>query len=630
MESGLLGPPHNRAAAAPAGEAMAGLDRRLILLLCLLSLIVRLGVFWPVARAQVPAVFDEVGYFAGATGWRDLFAAATHFVVPSHEAAGRAFQSGTWPPLHPALLGLCLWLLGSGETTARLMVVLVSAATTGLVYLLTLRLSSRRAAVAAAIGHVVYPPFVAYSHYLWSETTFIWFFLAAVVLTLRVAEAGEVRRRGRRALLAGACWGLAGLVRATVLPLLLVGGGWLAWSARPRERAVLPAVALAAALAVMAPWLSVLAINQHRAAPLSSAGEYNLYLGNNPWVPRGAGSSFADLESQAAMDGALRRYEEAHGATRSQAALALALAEIRGHPIRFLERCAERFRMLWAGDLFIARHLLHAVYPPLSGGVVAGISLLDTMAFVALIALAAVGLLAPAPALRARGLLLMLVGAGAVLPLVTVATTRFNLPSLALLLPAAGHGTLQIGRLPWRRRILAALIATGFGACAVTALPAALRVQLWPSSWYAGLFHSVMPRAAAQTRFTDRLEFRAPGEDKPRGIWVELQSEGYAFADDGTRRRYWDTADCPVMVVDVVSQGPGDFLEVRLVPSNPGSPVLIRPVCPESWRRWRTVGLAGVEFMWSGGGSPYSRPANSNGSCPSIDLRSPKRGLSYR
>jgi len=146
--------------------------RRDLLLLMLASLILRL-LFWvPVAFYDVQPAYDERAYYLRSEGVVNIL---------NHVIRGRGidpadvellycgndwFTCGFWPPLQPIFIaagrGLFSWVVGR-VAGARLLTVAVSALTTGLIYLMTARVYTRKAAVFAGAIHALYPSFLASS-----------------------------------------------------------------------------------------------------------------------------------------------------------------------------------------------------------------------------------------------------------------------------------------------------------------------------------------------------------------------------------------------------------------------------------------------------------------------------------
>jgi hypothetical protein len=160
-----------------------------------------------------------------------------------HEVMGR------WAPAYTAFLAGVFRLAGAEPFTAKAVQVLLSTATVGFVYGLVRRTGTRRAARIAGLLAALYPSFIAFSHYLFSETLFLFFLTAAAYFLFRSAG-----RRSRLELFAGAvCLGLAVLTRSTVLYFLPVWIAFELWRGR-RDEARHAALALGVALLLLLPW----------------------------------------------------------------------------------------------------------------------------------------------------------------------------------------------------------------------------------------------------------------------------------------------------------------------------------------------------------------------------------------
>ena len=113
------------------------------------------------------------------------------------------------PPIYPLFMGGVYWL-GGGAFASKVVQVILSTATVWFLYLLVRRMSDRRAALLAAGCFAFYPTVIAFTHYNWSETVFLFLALPSFLL-LFDSEGGIARPRGLFA--AGVCFGLAALTR---------------------------------------------------------------------------------------------------------------------------------------------------------------------------------------------------------------------------------------------------------------------------------------------------------------------------------------------------------------------------------------------------------------------------------
>ena len=152
-----------------------------------------------------------------------------------------------WPSLYPRLMAGVMSVAGGGVTAIwaiQLVQIMLLGGCAVLLYDLTQRLTgSNVAALVASAWVVLYPPLVAYAHFLWPEIPHLFVFLAALwLLQARWQADGWCA-------LAGVSLGLALLFKLLLLPfvpLLLVA----VLAGKPRLRAVRSAAIVAVALAV--------------------------------------------------------------------------------------------------------------------------------------------------------------------------------------------------------------------------------------------------------------------------------------------------------------------------------------------------------------------------------------------
>ncbi|GMR24304.1 MAG: hypothetical protein BMS9Abin37_2828 [Acidobacteriota bacterium] len=580
------------------GGGERGEHRRFLLLLFLVSLVVRASLMIPVAGADIVLQADENEYFSRATAFKFVLTDAARGKPLYSQDISRAYGDGTFPPVHSLFLASSL-LVDEDATVARWAVVLLSALTTPLVYLLTLLCSTRKAAFAASGVHVFYPSFVAFSHFLWSETTYIFLLLLATYFTLCLLGPGGSRKRTAYSLLAGCFLGLAALTRAAGLPFLFVFPAWTYLSLRKTSGAATATLLLVAASAiVLSPWEAALAYREKRLVPLSTTADYNLFVGNNPWES----SDRFEPDTKSKIAAAIEQYAQAHRVGEHEAARALAVQEIKRAPLAFLERCFHKFRTMWTVDRFVLRHILHAVYPPMRPATVMLIWCVLAFSFLATVGLAVFGLVGVATPLRQRGFLLTLVAIGILPPIITVADTRSSLPLLALLLPAVGHGLAHLGRPRKNGFTIAVIVASALN---VLTLQIGRRASSKTSSYYYPLITRVDHLLGSDTPFTDRISLRVEDPELEGEISVILLSDGYRFHVTGNRRRDWIySPERAAITLNVYAHQPSEPLRMRLSRKPLGRSVIVEPIGDDSWRRWRPSGLRGLEYRWRGGGPP--------------------------
>jgi len=585
-----------------------GRKTEVLLSLFVLSLCVRLAFFLPVAISDVRPDYDEIIYYDKAVNFQIILTDILHGRAPEGEPLRRVYGSGWWLPLHPALCGLGLLFFGKSVAAARLVVALISAVTTPLVFLLTLRLASKKAAFIAALIHIFYPSFIAYSHYLWSETTYIFMLLLAVYFTILTLYAGTARKKMTRAALSGFFLGLCGLTRAAALPFLVIVPCWSALVLKGRvERVLLPGIIMLVSIVVISPWEYALMSHEERFVPLSRSGAFGLYMGNNPWVPTEIGSSqgVAAHRHRATMEEEIRQYMEAHHVDRGTAETRLALREISGDYRKFFVRCCYRLRMLWSNDNNVLRHILHANYPPLPHAFAAAIFAVVSLGYIALMGFAASGFFTSRPLFQRRSLLLFLILGGMAPPIFGIAVPRFHLPLLALMLPAAGVGVVNLKAIASSARVLlVALLVLVVCAFCLTTFHMKLSNFICPSSYYMGLIGRVDRMFGASTLYTDIVVFRArDGVAPPGKIRMRLLNEGSRFHRPDGIECEWDTGKERVRRVIIRSREISGPLRISIFSPTSGKASVIEPIRPQCWWEWQPAGIDGIEYKWAVSGS---------------------------
>jgi len=588
---------------------------RALVVVMLLSLVLRLAVWEFVARAAVPPWADEGLYLSRAVAYGEIFRSYASAAVIPDRVFHRAYREGVWAPLNSILIGLGFSIFGPSLALARLIVVLQSVATTYVVYVLTARLASRRAALVAATVHAVYPSFIAYSHLLMSETTFILVWLTTLYCTIRIPAEQRWRAQLFYAVGAGTFLGLAGLTRAAIPPLACVIVAWVLLRVRPLRRGLAAAaLVLVVAIVVVSPWLATLRSREHRFVPLSTSGGVNLWEGNNPhkwddhpWQHRIA--VMADAEA----------YGRAHGLSRDEAARTLALEYIRSDLWGFWRRMIQRIPAFWRPDDGIMYRGLMAIYPPLPFWVVVAMWAIVVAALVGFVAAAVTGLCAPRSALRRRGLLLAGVCGGLMPYIVTHGESRAGVPALATMLPLAGVGLSGLMPGTMSRRNVAWFACTLLLMTVISVVSPQWAIPVFEpvSSFYVPLVRAVQPLRHAKSRFARDFLFFRRGPGAPRGtVHLEVVDGAYQL-----QVRSVDTKEEEPPSVQSVEWGDDDrspVIEVylwtavpdvgspaiRIVVPAVGAAAIVQPIVRDSWRSWRPTGIDGIDYAWSGPTSP--------------------------
>lgn len=432
---------------------------------------------WPTQPAG-----DEYDYFLRAA----RLASGEGLVDPGGRAPGAVFfYAGVFELFWP-------W-----AQLARAANVLVGALAVVPAFGIGRRLGGTRVGVATALIVALYPSFVAFSHYLWSETLFV----ALSALGLWWTLLADERRRLGWACLAGVTFGLAALTREAGVLVAPACAVWLARAAPvPASPAdarasastspAQPAPAAGAAGSRSAGWRS----GALRGACLllcfaATLAPWTLHL-DEPGLPFTlvTRTSYMNLQagnSQRAPGFELAHYLErgADRAERERASADLAWAYIRERGVRWpFEKLVRELPRFFEPDTFAARRARTPAGDAGNWGYRFRFAALDqawlrsllswwAIAAYVMLALAGAAGLALTRHARSAGLLALFVLAQLVPAVVTFSMTRFRLPSMLAF--AAGAAALCVcGRADLcgasRRRIaLAALAVTALAVCMV-------------------------------------------------------------------------------------------------------------------------------------------------------------------
>ena len=238
-----------------------------------------LGFVWGV---DAPLTGDEPSYHGYATSF-----------VEGDDWTFGGSRSGR-SPLLPTQLVAIYSLVGPDTGIARWYMVVVSAITAPLVFLLARQLYPQRRSVAflAAMAWALYPPAIWYASRIFTETMAALLVVASVGAFVSAARS----RNPWLAVLTGVIWGLAVMNRSSflLLPVAMLFAQLLLHRARPSARWELRQwlVALAAVVLVMAPWTVRNYLIHGVFLPTESRAGYTLLMSNgmldHPLVRSGA------------------------------------------------------------------------------------------------------------------------------------------------------------------------------------------------------------------------------------------------------------------------------------------------------------------------------------------------------
>jgi 4-amino-4-deoxy-L-arabinose transferase-like glycosyltransferase len=227
----------------------------------LLAFVVRMLVL--VLVAPTPLASDEGDYFARANRViRGLL----------------AIQVGGRPPLTELFYALFFKIFGTAPSIARAANIFANVGTLLPIFYLGARLGGARVGLLSALLAAIYPNFIAYSNFLWSEPLYIFLSMSGLALL-----AWHLEKPSKWKLLAsGVIFGCGALTREVGLAFALFAACWLVWNSRTRGRNYLVGAGLfmASFILTILPWtMRVNQFNDHFVL-LTNTSYRNLFIGN--------------------------------------------------------------------------------------------------------------------------------------------------------------------------------------------------------------------------------------------------------------------------------------------------------------------------------------------------------------
>jgi 4-amino-4-deoxy-L-arabinose transferase-like glycosyltransferase len=303
-------------------------------------------------------------------------------------------------------------------------------------WLLGWALFDARTGFAAGCVAALYPTFVAYSHFLWSETLF------ALLVTAALAGFVSAERWRSRILaaLAGLLFGVAALTREIALPVAAACALWSFLAARPdgrRAAAARGALALGFAALVVLPWTLRNYERFGRILPISSVGWIAIGEGNSlegaRWLRPAAPGRREFRREVLAIPGEVERAEWAR--KRTFAIIA------QQQPAWIFRKLAHNVPLLLSPDAFQLYKLRNGSYGDVSPAIVRGVTAATVLSYALVACLAAFGVAAARRDHR-RLLACLVLGTVVGLHVLANANSRFRMPWMPLVMVYAAYAGL--------------------------------------------------------------------------------------------------------------------------------------------------------------------------------------------
>jgi 4-amino-4-deoxy-L-arabinose transferase-like glycosyltransferase len=293
-----------------------------------------------------------------------------------------------------------------------------------------------RTGFAAACIAALYPTFIAYSHFLWSETLFALLVTSALAALVSM----ERRRSSGLASLSGLLFGAAALTREIALPVAGAGVLWALVAARPGERraaAARGALVLGLAAVVVLPWVLRNYDQFGRILPISSVGWIAIGEGNAlegaRWL-RPAAPGRSEFRSEVlSIPGEWERAEYARKRTLAMVA--------QQQPAWIFRKLAHNVPLMLSPDAFQLYKLRNGSYGDVSPAIVCLVTMASVLTYALVAGLAAFGVAAARRDHR-RLLACLVLGTVVGLHVLANANSRFRMPWMPLVMVYAAHAAL--------------------------------------------------------------------------------------------------------------------------------------------------------------------------------------------
>jgi len=589
---------------------------KILLLLFCLSLLIRILFFVPVAANHTLPKYDEERYYRMAKGYSEIFRSFIKLDSPNPESFTTAYGKGIWPPLHPIVLSLGMFAFGINVTIARLMMVILSALTTPLIFLLARKIVSARGAFTASLIHIFYPSFIAYSHYLWPETTYIFLMTITLIFCLNIVSNLSLKKRLLFSSLSGFFLGLSSLTRPVAWPNVLFFVIFLIVIFKINKNTLLLISSFSVIFFLtVTPWNMIISRYEKVDTFLSNTMGFYWFYGHNHWfinkvrVPHQNGIGLpSTVELTALVKKGIEDYSIQNKVGPATAGKKLAIREISGDFPAFIERCYLRLRELLNSDVIITREFQRADYHPISLALCGVFWIIIIFSFIFIMFFILWGFIGSAEAIdkKLKYLFLLWALVNIAPPILVNSGPRYALPVIAFLLPFAGYGAAN------SRGIKKLGIRSGFTIflSMAIALNALLLPKIpYPSSYYASLINKYDSIRNTKTEYVDYIQFQADEKKLNDKLSISLSSPYKIFLLQTDTYRWRIKTENRTLALDIYSVNPQEPLMLKIGSENMNKTVQFDPLTAAAWNKWKNTGIDGIEYRWDGAGYPYQNKA---------------------
>jgi hypothetical protein len=247
------------------------------------------------------------------------------------------------------------------------------------------------------------------------------------------------------------------------------------------------------------------------------------------------------------------------------------------------------------------RHIINLVYPPILPGAVLWIWGYVIAWYLLFLLLAIWGLPFALSNKKPVLLIILMVVSGMLLPAISVASTRLHLPLLALLLPIAGMGAVNLNVKRSKPQLGFFLLgAITLVSIVIVNFPNNMRF-VRASSYYYEPMQNINRLFNTNLSFKDTVAFYS-NSDQSDTIIISIVSDGYYFEDSRQREILWQLPSSQGQLVLVIeSYDPVVPLALELYSGALDQRTIIYPLDESNWRKWQQIEFGQIRYSWEGG-----------------------------
>lgn len=434
------------AAPSPARVSMQQDNRiRALALLLVLGAVVRIGLIF-LFEGQKPEIVDA----------QDYDGLAVRLVETGRYEDASGNLTSLRPPLYPYIVSRIYHTFGLENYTAvRIAQAILSLCTLLLVYQLGKELYDSNIGLLAAAAYGFYPSLLGMNNLILSEGLFIFFFVAAMLLTVRLLRQPTIWA----ALGIGVCLALGALTRSILwlfsplFALLL----FFAIQAPIGKRIVLAGTVLASFLVVIFPWAWRNTQVHKTLVVIDVMGGRNVMMGNYEYTPlERSWATISDVTGEKSWHIVLAANTPGYsGLTQGQidkAAMKYGIKYFFNHPGISLKRSIVKFFNFWQLDRMFVAGLQRGIFGEMPKIAILGLAALICGSHALILFLAIYGLWMMPPANRwLHGLLLFGIAFTCLIHTAAFAHSRYQLPLIPILMVYAAAAAVNWKTL-WEKR----------------------------------------------------------------------------------------------------------------------------------------------------------------------------------